>query len=169
MFNKAIQDGKLEKNPVKGVKHLPENNVRERVLSLEEWKRYKENCPSWFLPIAMTAYFTAMRRGEIINLSTSRIDFKSGFIRLRPEDTKTGQGRSIPIHPELAEVLKKVLKVRPLNLEKVFHRNGKAISGSTVREAHEAVCKKAGIENFTFHEFQTYGNKQLEERRPRLF
>jgi integrase len=99
------------------------------------------------------AYFTAMRKGEIINLAPSRVDLKSGFIRLRPEDTKTEYGRSIPIHPEVMEVLKKALKVRSLDMEKVFHRNGKPITKSTVREAHESVCRKAKIENFTFHDF----------------
>jgi integrase len=154
MFNKAIRDGKLEKNPVKGVKHLKENNERERVLSPEEWERYKAQCPSWYLPIASMAYFTGMRKGEIINLGPSRTDMKTGFIRLRPEDTKTEHGRSIPIHPELMEVLKTALKIRSLDQEKVFHRNGKPITKSTVREAHESVCKRAGIENFTFHDFR---------------
>lgn len=39
---------------------------------------------------------------------------KNGFIRLWPEDTKTQYGRSIPIHPEVMEVLKKASKVRSL-------------------------------------------------------
>jgi integrase len=154
IFNKAIRDGKLEKNPVKGVKHLKENNERERVLSPEEWEKYKAQCPSWYLPVATMAYLTGMRRGEIINLPLSRVDLKTGFIRLRPEDTKTGQGRSIPLHPELMGVLKKAMKVRPINLDRVFHRNGKPVEASAVRGAHEAVCKKAGIENFTFHDFR---------------
>jgi len=154
MFNKAIRDEKLEKNPVKGVKHLKENNERERVLSPEEWERYKARCSSWYLPVATMAYLTGMRRGEIINLPLSRVDLKTGFIRLRPEDTKTGQGRSIPLHPELMEVLKKAMKVRPLNFDRVFHRNGKPVEASAVRGAHEAVCRKAGIENFTFHDFR---------------
>lgn len=154
IFNKAIRDGKLEKNPAKGVKHLKENNERERVLSPEEWERYKAQCPSWYLPIASMAYFTGMRKGEIINLGPSRTDMKTGFIRLRPEDTKTEHGRSIPIHPELMEVLKTALKIRSLDQEKVFHRHGKPITKSTVREAHESVCKKAEIENFTFHDFR---------------
>ena len=154
MFNKAIRDGKLEKNPAKAVKHLKENNERERVLSLEEWERYKANCPSWYLSIVTMAYFTAMRRGEIINLAPSRVDLKNGFIRLRPEHTKTEKGRSIPIDPELMEVLKDSMKVRPLNFDRVFHRYGKPIKASTVRETHEAICKKAGIENFRFHDFR---------------
>lgn len=154
MFNKAIKDGKLERNPVRGVKFLRENNERERVLSPEEWAMYKANCPSWYFPIAVTAYRTAMRKSEIINLSPPRVDLKEGFIRLKPEDTKTGYGRSIPIHSELMEVLKKVLKVRPLNCDRVFHRDGKPTDSDDIRWAHDKTCKKADIEGFTFHDFR---------------
>jgi integrase len=79
MFNKAIRDGKLEKNPTRGVKFLKENNERDRVLISEEWERYKTKCPTWYLPIAVTAYRTAMRKSEIINITPSRIDLKEGF------------------------------------------------------------------------------------------
>jgi integrase len=154
MFNKAIRDGKLEKNPTRGVKFLKENNQRERVLSSEEWERYKAKCPPWYLPIAIMAYHTAMRKSEITNIAPSRIDLKEGFIRLKAEDTKTGEARSIPIHPELMEILKKVLKVRPFSCDRVFHRDGKPIDSNHIRWAHEMVCKKANIENFTFHDFR---------------
>lgn len=154
LFNKAIRDGKVEVNPVRGVKLLRENNERQRVLSSEEWENYKANCPAWYLPVALTAYFTAMRRGEIANLTLSRLDLKEGFIRLKQEDTKTGYGRSIPIRPELMEVLKKVLKVRPLNSDRVFHRNGKPITLEDIRRAHETTCKKAAIREFVFHDFR---------------
>jgi hypothetical protein len=40
MFNKAIRDGKLDKNPTRGVKLLKENTERERVLSSGDWERY---------------------------------------------------------------------------------------------------------------------------------
>jgi integrase len=154
MFNKAIRDGKLEKNPTMGVKFLRENNERERVLSSEEWGRYKTKCPTWYLPIAVTAYRTAMRKSEIINMASSRVDVKEGFIRLKAEETKTGEARSIPIHSELMEVLKKVLKVRPLNCDCVFHRDGRSLDSNRIRWAHQMVCRKAGIENFTFHDFR---------------
>jgi integrase len=154
MFNKAIRDGKLEKNPTRGVKFLKENNERDRVLTSEEWERYKSKCPTWYLPIAVMAYYTAMRKSEVINIPPSRIDLKEGFIRLKAEDTKTGEARSIPIHLELLEILKKVLKVRPLNCDRVFHRDGKPVNGDHIRWAHQRVCRKAGIENFTFHDFR---------------
>jgi integrase len=154
MFNKAIRDGKIEKNPMRGVKLLKENNERDRVLSPEEWDRYKSHCPPWYLPLAISAYRTAMRKGEILNLSVSRVDLKEGFIRLRPEDTKTGYGRSIPIHPELAEVLKNALKVRHLNCDFVFHQDGRPYTPHDIRVAHESTCKEAGIDGFVFHDFR---------------
>jgi len=154
IFSKAVKDRKIEYNPASAVSQLKENNERERILSPDEWHRYKAQCPSWYLPIAMMAYFTAMRRGEIINLAFSRVDLKNGFIRLRPEDTKTEKGRSIPIDPELMEVLRDSMKVRPLNFDRVFHRDEKPIGGNTVRQAHETTCVKAGIENFRFHDFR---------------
>jgi hypothetical protein len=61
------------------------------------------------------------------DLSISRVDLKEGFIRLKSEDTKTGNGRSIPIHSELLEILKNALRVRHLNCDLVFHRNGNPI------------------------------------------
>ena len=154
IFNKAIRDGKIATNPVRGVKLLRENNERQRVLSSEEWEKYKASCPPWYLPVAFAAYFTAMRRGEIANLTLSRLDLKEGFIRLKPEDTKTDCGRSVPIAPELMEVLKRVLKVRPLNSDRIFHRNGRPITLEDIRRAHERTCKEAGIKGFVFHDFR---------------
>jgi integrase len=154
IFNKAILDGKLERNPTRGVKLLREKNERERVLSFHEWEKYKSKCPRWYLPIAITAYRTAMRKSEIVTLLRSRVDLKGGFIRLKAEDTKTGVGRTIPIHPELMEVLKKTFKVRPLNCDHVFHRNGKPLGSNNLRWVHEVVCEKAEIEDFTFHDFR---------------
>ena len=102
----------------------------------------------------MTAFHTGMRKSEIVNLSPSRVDLKEGFIRLKPEDTKTTQGRVIPIHSELIEFLGHSLKVRPLNFDRVFHRNGKPIHPEHIRWAHQSVCKDAGIDDFTFHDFR---------------
>jgi len=82
------------------------------------------------------------------------VDLKAGFIRLRPEDTKTERGRSIRVHPELMRVLKGVLKVRSIEDDRVFHRKGGPVTGSAVREAHEFTCKKAEIDDFHFHDFR---------------
>jgi integrase len=144
----------MEKSPMRGVKLLVENNERDRVLSLEEWEAYRAHCPDWYLPIAAAAYRSAMRQGEILNLVISRVNLEDGFIRLKPEDCKSGYGRSIPLHPELVVILRNAFRIRHLNSQLVFHRDGQPITPHHIRVAHETVCKEAGISGFVFHDFR---------------
>jgi site-specific recombinase XerD len=39
IFNKALRNGKVERNPAQGVKQLKENNEQDRILSTEEYTR----------------------------------------------------------------------------------------------------------------------------------
>ena len=44
MLNRAVDYGKLETNPIGRIKQLEENNIRERVLSQDEFKILLSNC-----------------------------------------------------------------------------------------------------------------------------
>ncbi|HJX32478.1 MAG TPA: tyrosine-type recombinase/integrase [Thermodesulfobacteriota bacterium] len=47
-----------------------------------------------------------------------------------------------------------------------FLRNGQPVNAHRIRSAHEWICKKAGIENFTFHDFRhIYINNWRKEGR----
>jgi integrase len=81
------------------------------------------------------------RTGEILNLAIPKVDLKEGFIRERPEETKTSKRRFIPPHPEMKEALKTAMKVRHLTSELVFHRDGQPTTPHDVRVAHEAELK----------------------------
>ena len=84
---------------------------------------------------------------------------------MRSEDTKTGYKRSIPIHAELAEVLRNALKIRHLNCDLVFHQDGRPFTPHDIRVAHESTCKQAGINGFVFHDFRhTCINNWRKER-----
>jgi integrase len=79
---------------------------------------------------------------------------------LEPEDCKTEEGQDIPLN----DVLLAMFKGMPRGLPgvKVFTHKGKPIS--CVREGFESACRKAGIEDFTFHDLRhTFiNNKRLE-------
>jgi integrase len=91
-----------------------------------------------------------MRKSEILGLLWDRIDLVNGFIRLLPEDTKSGEGRLIPLNKELTELFKKIIKC--LHHDFVFTRDNKPIKN--IREVFSKVCREAGVEDFTFHDFR---------------
>ena len=140
-----------------GVKLLKENHERQRVLSHEEYFRLLTHCPEYLAPIVKTAYYTGMRRGEILNLTWDRVDLKEGFFHVQPEDCKTDEGRDIPLTAELVAMLKAML--RGLPGIRVFTRDGEPINW--VREGFESACRKACIDDFTFHDLRhTFINNQ---------
>jgi integrase len=151
VFNKACRNGKTRSNPTLAVKKLRSAARRDRVLTDEEWAAYYEASSDWYKPIALCAYTTGMRRMEILRLRWNRVDLRAGFIRLRPEDTKTNEGRPIPIDPRLDEVLR-ALTVPVRDDVLVFTRNGQPIPD--IRYGHQEACEKAGIRDFRFHDFR---------------
>ena len=162
IFNKALRNGKAEHNPALGVKLLKENNERDRILSPEEYIRLLAHCSGHLKPIVTLAYHTGMRQGEILGLTWDRVDLKEGFIKLRPVDTKTEEGRLVPVDQEMMEMLQGMPRGLP-NVP-VFTFQGLAIS--YIKVGFTKACKRAGIEDFTFHDFRhTYiTNKCIEGR-----
>ncbi len=96
IFNKAIVNGRAERNPAVGLKLLKENNERDRILSADEYERLMDKCPDHIKNIVRMAYYTAMRQGEILSLTWDQVDLKEKFLHLRPENTKTNEGRFNP-------------------------------------------------------------------------
>ena len=102
--------------------------------------------------INIVAYQTAMRQGEILHLTWDRVDLKANVIRLQAADTKTNEGRLVPLTLELTALLKALYKVRYLNEGHVFLVKGYSVN--SVKTAFNAACRRAGIQGFHFHDFQ---------------
>ena len=94
------------------------------------------------------AYCVEMRKDEITRLTWPEVDLKKGFVRLPAERTKTDSSRNIPIHPEVKTMLERL--PRGLHTERVFLPNGQPFD--EINHRFQSACKKAKIENFTFHD-----------------
>jgi integrase len=161
MFNVArkglivLKGGVPAENPVTSVSLARESNTRDRVLSREEFDHLMAVAPTHLKPILLTAYHTGMRKSEILRLTWDRVDLKAGMIRLRPEDTKTEEGRIIPLTKELSETLKNAtiyLDAAGYRVPYVFTYAGKGIG--SVRRAFETTCREAGITDTVFHDLR---------------
>jgi integrase len=98
------------------------------------------------------AYQTGMRLGEILHLTWDRVDFRANVIRLQVEDTKTNEGRLVPLTPELTDLFRGLYKVRYLQEDHVFLVKGQSVS--SIKTAFNAACRRAGIQGFHFHDFR---------------
>lgn len=148
MLSLAVRDRVLATHPARGVTMLEENNARERIISTEELDRILQKAPRWLEPIIVVGFWTGMRRSEIALLTWDRVDLREGFVRLRPEDTKTREGRSVPVAEPALEALRR--QPRPLKGEgRVFDVHPDAVS-----KAFAKACKDAGISGATFHDLR---------------
>ena len=142
------------------------SNARSRILAPTEYNTLMCHLPSHLKPIVATAYFTGMRKGEILNLTWKRVSLKRRTINLLAEETKDGEARDIPITKELYTMLKSL----PVGIgnKYVFLYRGKKLSD--IRAGLMRGCKKADIpygrekENgFVFHDLRHTFNTNMRK------
>ena len=146
MILKAFDNGMVSGETLRRFKKVKKllkkgSDVRDRILSHDEFNRLCEHSTRHIREIVTTAYYTGMRRGEILNLTWDKVDMKTRFINLLAEDTKDREKRSIPICDELYSVLKSIPK--SLHDNHVFMFRGKPVSD--IRTGLVKACGKAGI------------------------
>ncbi len=78
------------------------------------------------------------------------MDLKEGFIKLAPEDTKTNEGQLVPFNLELIEMFKAM--PRGLPMTPVFIYQGHSLA--EIKRSFATACKRAGVEDFTFHDLR---------------
>jgi integrase len=149
IFNKAIHWGMAQRNPVRGVKLLPESNRRLRFLMADEIALLLKNCPDYLQPIVITALNTGMRRGEILNLTLEDVDFDRRQILVR--DSKNGESRTIEMNTAVVETLSR-FKEAPRQARVFLGRAGNTIA--TFHKAFKKACSQAGIADFRFHDLR---------------
>lgn len=164
MFNVAIANNIAKINPLKQIKKLKQDNYKIRFLTKDEetalFKVLQKNrAYHYFIPIVICALQTGMRKGEIINLKWSNIDFDNKFIELL--QTKSGKARKIPISDKLMSELLK-LKQNKIS-EYVFTNPFTKTKYVSIHKGFAEVLKKANITNFRFHDLRHTAATRMTE------
>jgi integrase len=159
IFNLALRDELIEKNPCWKVSKLAEENARERILSYGELEKLTGALPSHAGDIVRMGYFTGMRFGEIVGLTWDRVNLREGCIALTASDTKTEKPRKVYLVPQALEVLEKANKVRRISHNHVFTYKGNPVK--SINKALKTALKNTGITDFTFHDLRHTFNTNM--------
>ncbi len=91
VFNQAVKNGYVMRNPVTGVK-IPKAGTKETIaLSLEEQKRLLQVAREYPRPIMFAvvfALYTGCRKGEVMGLQWKDVDFDEGVIHITKQLTR---------------------------------------------------------------------------------
>ena len=148
---KAIEWGKFRTNQVAKVKPLKTPPGRVRYLQREQIQKLMEACPAWLCPIVLIDMNTGLRRGEILSLEKGSIDMRNRLIII--EKTKNNDRKIIPMNQVVFEIISGL----PARMDTTFiftDEKGKRLSANKVSMAFKRACRKAGMEDFTFHDLR---------------
>ncbi|MDT8369930.1 MAG: site-specific integrase [Longimicrobiales bacterium] len=160
-------------NRLPHIPHVPvpaTDNVRTHFLTMADVHAVAGHIGPDLAPVVRFAAMTGWRKGEVLNLQWSEVDFNAGTIRLLPGTTKNNEGRTFPMAalPPLVELMERQrAHTREIERETgeiithVFHRDGQPIRH--MRYNWNRAAKMAGLEGAWFHDLRRTAVKNLEK------
>ena len=112
-------------------------------------------------PILLLAY-QGMRTQEVLRLDWRQVDLRREAIHIRAEGTKTGHGRTVPMHPRVVHLLVGMWHAagKPQTGPVFLSQRGKpyadtrGLGGNPLDTAHRHACKVAGVTGFRVHDWR---------------
>jgi integrase len=163
-LKRALNLGRLSTPPK--VKRLPifprleEPPPRKGFFEHDQFVALREEMPEHLRPPITFAYLTGCRKGEILGLRWEQVDLARHVVRLNAGETKSGEGRVLPLGSDLFNVLSTQKDTRDQRWPAcpwVFFRYGKRIKD--FRGAWEEASKRAATRE-TSPVASLWGNKK---------
>ncbi len=157
LFNVMVDEwGWLSRNPMQGIKSLPESKGRTRFLQGDELERLlaaaRKSDNSDLYAIIVLAITSGARRGEIENIRPKDVDFVSGRILL--PITKNGRPRTLYIVGQSYDAIKVVYARMRRDQKYLFASPHDAARPNDFRSSWHVAVKRAALEDFKFHDLR---------------
>jgi len=151
----------IEKAP--NIKCPVPKNKRIRWLTKEEADSLIRELPNHFRPVVIFALATGLRRSNIVDLEWSQINMQRKVAWIHPEDAKAGRAIGVALNESACKVLRGQIGKHKrwvfVHTESSVRPDGtrtKAVRKmrSDANTAWRAALRRAGIENFRFHDLR---------------
>jgi len=152
IFNLAIQENKIERNPMQFVGKSKEPASRNRILSEEEFQRFLEEVQKdkILYRLYLIAVNTGLRKGQIVALKVEDIDLDKRV--LKAIASKGQPERLIPLNQTMCDHLS----------EMIFEvKSGNLFPLVDFRKRWAKAIKNAGIKDFRFHDLKHFFGTNL--------
>lgn len=149
MYTIAIDWDYTTANPAKRVKLFKEPPGRIRFLTQDELENLLKECTPALRVIVLIDVRTGMRKGELQNLMWKDVDLDRKSITIKK--SKNNEMRTVPICDELLPVLQR-LYIERLGPYVIAKSDGSQYGDW--KKGFDAACKRAGIEDFRFHDLR---------------
>ncbi len=146
----AVDYSYIESNPARRVKFFKAEAKEKKVLSKADQEKLFAVIPEddRLRAVVLVALKTGMRRGELVQLKWSNIDFETDMINLPAPITKGNRARSLPLMPDVKAVILALHEQKGWR-EEIFP--GFKLSPKSVTSRFSKACGKAGLEGYSFH------------------
>lgn len=132
------------------IEMLPEPKTRIRWLTRAEADRLLAELPPHLNAMARFALATGLRRANVTGLEWSQVDLVRRLTWVNPDDAKAAKAINVQLSDEAVAVLKEQIGN---DRRWVFVFKGKPVKRATTK-AFKKACARAGIEDFTWHDFR---------------
>ncbi len=162
VLNTAIKEWgiNLQSNPVSMVSLPKIGNGRDRRLEAGEEEKLL-SVTGELKRIIIVALETGMRRGEILNIKRSHIDFVRQTLLIPL--TKTDTHRTIPLSSRAIEALREQLRgsenIIPIEETTLFSYTARGLSGAFLR-----LCRRYKLDNLHFHDLRHEATSRFFEK-----
>jgi len=155
----------IPQNPVKMISSPKADKARTRRLEAGEKERLLQGANPELHRIITVALETGMRRGEILSIKNSHIDFNKSVLFI--PSTKTDTARSIPLSSVAITPLRGQFRASQgvsggvicLYETRLFAYTPRGLSGAFLR-----LCRRIGIANLHFHDLRHEATSRLFEK-----
>lgn len=165
-FNLALRAGKIQAIPF--FPHLKESAPRSGFLEPADYDKLKARAPELWLRSLLACFYTwGNRKSELLNLKVSQVDLMNRLVRLNAGETKSGDGRVLPMTQEVYTLLAACISGKGQD-DYVFtdeRGNRRRKAGARIldfRGRWERLLKDADLSGRIVHDFRRSAVRNLE-------
>ena len=151
MINYLVRCGEIERNPLKSLKLLKDEGRRDVIISEAEFQSVWGKADKHLRPIILLAFDTGMRKEECLGLKWNQVDLDSATIRLKPENTKNAEPRTVMLTGRVVEALR---ELEDDEAAYVFNNPRTKTRWKEIRKKWDRACVKAGLSHLWFHDLR---------------